>query len=75
MITEKEREEALKTVPALAKAPDYIDLYLYLLYGDRCFLTQDLMKNGKPSAVAINKKTRELSLLLALHIIEGEVIE
>lgn len=73
MITEKQREEALRTVPALVKAPDYIDLYLYLVYGDRCFLTQDLIKNGRPSAVLINKKSRELALLLGRHIIESEI--
>lgn len=72
MITEKIREEALSKVEAFKHRPDYIELYLYLVYGDKCFLTDDLKKNGKPSAVAIKKKVEELAILLARHIIIQE---
>lgn len=74
MITEKERQEGLRHVEAFKLRPDYIDLYLYFIYKDKCFLTSDLINaQGKPKQVAIKKKAEELIILMGRHIITSEL--
>lgn len=69
-MTELERIRALERVETLSLRPEYIEIYLYVLFEDKIYLPKDCISDtGKPKVAMINKRVRELILLFGLELI------
>ncbi|MGL4970701.1 MAG: hypothetical protein ACRC45_03615 [Cetobacterium sp.] len=72
MVVEERRRKLLEDLPLFKLRPDFLELYMYHLFKDKSFLTEDLKtEKGEPSKPSINKKTSELVIMMGLIILEG----